>query len=80
MSSWPDPKKEGKMGIDGPGGYKMRCFLERLDSSIKDTANVVNSREICKEGAKIGQFAIVGVAEPSGHRDGVVGVEDVRSR
>lgn len=66
------------MGIDGPRGYKLRCFLERLDSSIKDTTNVVDSGEVCKEGAKIGQFTIVGIAEPSGHRDGVIRVEDVR--
>lgn len=50
---------------------------DTLDAAVKDTADVINGREVTKEGAQVGELSVVRVVEPCRHRDCVVGVEDV---
>lgn len=51
-----------------------------LQSSVKDTSDIVRLSQISKERHKVRELRVMGIIEPRRHGDSVVRMEDVRRR
>jgi hypothetical protein len=60
--------------------YKRGHDWSKLQISVQNTSYVIHRGQIKKERAQVSQLRIMRIVKPRGHGDGVVRLEEVRSR